>query len=446
MMTCPRCGSKNAHGARVCVRCRASLFRTRLAPIAGGAGPSGASAAAAHPSGPQLPGAHLPGAHERSLHNLTLAGVGFVIFYLCIVTLDILLREAHYSLAALFVSGFMAVLLVPIYATMIVALDRHVSEPGWLLLSAFFWGAVVATTFAYIINTKITVFLAGLFGPAVGQFLGMSFGAPVVEETAKGCALLLIYIFLRSQLNDVVDGIVMGGLVGLGFAMVENVAYYSRIYNAGGFAGVTFLFLIRSVMGGLGHSLYTGATGAGLGLAEETTNPIVKRVAPVAGYLVAIALHMLWNFTGGLTGGLRPSPLVELFVVIPFMVAFLSLPGLVTLVAITYFAWKRESKVIAEQLKDEVQHRVVRPGEYAILTDDKKRAQRVWQTLFHHGPLPWYLVRQFYNLECALAFRKWHTARGEPLPSSLRAYSEDAYREHIAALRTRLTAMGLSTE
>jgi protease PrsW len=234
--------------------------------------------------------------------------------------------------------------------------------------------------------------------------------------------------------------------VGLGFAMVENVAYFARIYNAGGFAALTFLFLIRSVMFGLGHSLYTGATGAGLGLAEETNNPVVRRIAPFAGYFCAIFLHFLWNTTAGLTGGLQAPPLVQLFVILPSMVLFLALPGILTLLAITYFAWKRESKVIAEQLKDEVQRGYVRPGEYGVLTDDRQRARRVWQTLFRHGPLSWYLVRQFYNLESALAFRKWHTARGERLPSSLSAYSEDAYREHIAALRARLNGMGLSTE
>lgn len=399
----------------------------------------------AHLPASHHPGAHLPGAHERSLHYLALGGVGCLVFFLSLITLIILLAEAH-SFVALFVSAFMAVLLVPLYASMIVALDRHVSEPAWLLVGGFFWGAVIATTFAYIFNTIATLILVNAFGPAAGQFFGMSFVAPVVEETAKGCALLLIFLFLRGQLNDVVDGIVIGGIVGLGFAMVENVAYFARIYNAQGFAGLTFLFLVRSVMFGLGHSLYTGATGAGLGLAEETTNPLVRRIAPFAGYFLAIFLHFLWNATAGLTSGFQASPLVQLFVIMPFMFAFLALPGILTLLAITYFAWKRESKVIAEQLKDEVQRGVVRPGEYAVLTDDRQRARRVWQTLFQHGPVPWYLMRQFYNLESALAFRKWHTARGEGLPSTLRAYSEDAYRQHIAALRTRLNAMGLSTE
>jgi len=365
------------------------------------------------------------------------------VFYLCSVTLNVTLQAAHNSVVVLIVSAFMAVLLVPIYASLIVALDRHVSEPGWLLLGAFFWGAIVATAIGGFINTKVLIFLAHLAGPKAAFLFVASFVAPVTEETSKGLALLLIFIFLRSQLNDVVDGIVIGGLVGLGFAMVENVSYYARIYIAGGVGGLTLLFLIRSVFFGFGHVLYTACTGAGLGLAEETKKPVVRWVAPIAGYFLAMFLHFLWNTVASFVGGIQGP---ALFLAFPFMTALLILPGILTLLAITYFAWKRESKVIAEQLKDEVQRGVVRPGEYAVLADDRQRARRIWQTLFRHGPLPWYLVRQFYNLESALAFRKWHTARGERLPPSLSAYSEDAYREHIAALRARLNGMGLSTE
>lgn len=444
-MKCPKCGATNVHDASFCVRCGTPLAHSAAVGPASGpsAAPPAASAAALHLPGLHLPAGHLPGAHERSLQHWALAGVGVVIFYLCNVILSAMLQAAHNSVAVVILSGFMAVLLVPIYASLIVALDRHVTEPGWLLFGAFFWGAIVAAGIAFILNTKVLVFVAHLAGPKAAFLFVASFVAPVTEETAKGLALLLIFIFLRSQLNDVVDGIVLGGLVGLGFAMTENVSYYARIYLAGGVGALTLLFIIRSIFFGFGHVLYTACTGAGLGLAEETTSPIVRGVAPVAGYLLAIFLHFLWNTVASFVGGIQSA---AVFLVFPFMTALLILPGVLTLLALTYFAWKRESRVLAEQLKDEVQRGVVRPGEYALLTDDRKRAQRTWQTLLQHGPLPWYFVRQFYNLESALAFRKWHTARGEPLPSSLRAYSEDAYREHIAALRTRLNAMGLSTE
>jgi RsiW-degrading membrane proteinase PrsW (M82 family) len=73
------------------------------------------------------------------------------------------------------------------------------------------------------------------------------------------------------------------------------------------------LFIVRVIMFGWGHVLYTGTTGAGLGLAAETSNPTVRRIAPVAGYLFAILLHLLWNTTQGIMGGIRAAPVVQLF-------------------------------------------------------------------------------------------------------------------------------------
>src|SRR2546423_1696685 len=65
------------------------------------------------------------------------------------------------------------------------------------------------------------------------------------------------------------DGIVYGSLVGIGFAMTENVLYFGREYVQDGLVGVGLLFYFRVVLGGLGHALYTGTTGAALGYARE---------------------------------------------------------------------------------------------------------------------------------------------------------------------------------
>jgi RsiW-degrading membrane proteinase PrsW (M82 family) len=109
--------------------------------------------------------------------------VGVIIFYLSNVILSATLQAAHNSIAVVILSGFMAVLLVPIYASLIVALDRHVTEPGWFLFGAFFWGAIVAAGIAFILNTKVLIFLAHLAGPRAAQLFTATLVAPVVEET-----------------------------------------------------------------------------------------------------------------------------------------------------------------------------------------------------------------------------------------------------------------------
>jgi len=428
-MSCPRCGAQVAPGAAFCTQCGLSL-----------AAPAAPAAVAAPP-----PVVHVSGPGERSLHYMALSGVGCLTMVLAATMLLILVVEAH-SFSALVVAMFMAVLPVPIYAMLILSLERHVREPGWLLAGAFFWGAVVAVMIAFFINTGASVVLSTVVGQAWANLIAPSLIAPVVEETSKGLALLLIFLFVRYQFNNMLDGIVLGALVGLGFAMTENVLYFARAYNAGGFIGVTVLFFVRVILNGFGHAMYTAATGAGLGLAEETTNPIVRVVAPILGYFMAMFLHFSWNTMSSLVSSIRAAPGIQLLVLVPAMSLFLCVPGVLVLIAIAVFAWRRETRIITAELQEEVARGVVLPGEYALLGNDRQRMRRVWHTLFSYGPLAWYLVRQFYSFEIALAFRKWHTERGERLPEFQQGLSEDAHRQHIVTLRARLHAMGVPTE
>jgi len=433
-MTCPRCGAPAVAGAAFCTHCGAPLSGTAAAqPGSGG----GTAVAAAHaPAGP-----------ERGLHFLALGGLGCLGLLLGFLLLLILLAQAQ-SFGVFVLSVLLAILPVPIYAALIVSLDRHVREPLWLLAAAFFWGAVVASVLAVFFNGIALGIFNALAGPNLALPLAASFVAPPVEETAKGLALLLIFLFFRAQLNDVADGIVLGALVGLGFAMTENIGYFARAFAQGGLVGAGINFFARVLFAGFLHPMCTAATGAGLGLAEETTNPRVRIAAPILGWFAAMFLHFLWNTVAGLLGAAAAASGsgAVLLVLLPFQTLVLLIPGVVTLLAITIFAWRRESSVLTTYLKDEVDRGVVLPGEYALLGDDRGRARRVWSTLFAHGPAGWYTLRRFYNEEACLAFRKWHTARGEQLPSYLSARSEDAHRRHIAQLRTQLQHIGVATD
>ena len=50
--------------------------------------------------------------------------------------------------------------------------------------------------------------------------------APFVEEFAKGLFVVAIVVLRRDQLHGVLDGIVYGALVGIGFAFTEDIFYY----------------------------------------------------------------------------------------------------------------------------------------------------------------------------------------------------------------------------
>ncbi|MDX6649292.1 MAG: protease PrsW, partial [Solirubrobacteraceae bacterium] len=93
-----------------------------------------------------------------------------------------------------FLTGLVAATVpVPIYVLLALRIDRFEPEPLRLLAWAFFWGATVATFIALVLNTAGQAIVGANFGSDVGELYGGSISAPVVEESAKGFVLFLIY-------------------------------------------------------------------------------------------------------------------------------------------------------------------------------------------------------------------------------------------------------------
>jgi RsiW-degrading membrane proteinase PrsW (M82 family) len=374
------------------------------------------------------------------------AGVFFISALIVLV-----FTGAALPLNTIILAAIASVLPVPMYAGLILWLDRHEKEPVTALLAAFFWGALVAVAFAAIFNQVGALIIYAALGEVAASVLTMSVVAPIVEETAKGMALLLLFFFLRNEFNNVVDGIAYGALVGLGFAMTENVLYLGRAYAEGGLAAMTTLFFIRAVMIGFMHSLWTGCTGAALGFVRESQPGLRRIIIPVFGYLCAIGLHMLWNSSSIVAAvaaqlmGVRLNMLMMMFVVVPISIVVLLLPGVLVLFALAAAGWKREIRIINEQLGEESEQGVtVTPAELQVLTNWRERSRRQMAAL-RKGPAAWFALRQLYELQVDLAFRKWHASRGERLRSFQRAMTEEAYRERIARVRERLDALGVAT-
>jgi RsiW-degrading membrane proteinase PrsW (M82 family) len=375
-------------------------------------------------------------ATARGLRWGFLAAVGSVVVLPGLVTLAFLALAVP-SPAGLAVSALAAAMPVPLYTSVILWLDRHEREPSWLLAIAFVWGAVVASALAGIGNAAAELLVLIELGPAWDRLLAAPVIAPVVEESAKGAVLLLIAWRLRHEFDGAVDGIVYGGLVGLGFAMTENVLYFGRAFLAGGLPGVGLLFLVRVVAAGFAHSMFTGMAGAGLGLARERPPRSGRWVLAVGGYLIGVGLHALWNLIAMLET-IRGHPIRA----VAMDLVVLLLPGVWTLLGILYFGWRRECRVIAQHLAGEVASGVVPVEDLAVIMSPRARYRALWRTLRRQGPLAWYARRQLYDLEIQLAFRNWRAARGEPPSPSPRAWTTAQYRDRIAAARRRLAAAG----
>lgn len=377
--------------------------------------------------------------HVRRFFSCGCLGCGGLFFFL---GMGLLLVANIPNPLVLSIAAVAAVLPVPTFSFLVLQLDRYEHEPWQVLVAAFLWGALVATFIAAIFNDVIGGVVNSLVGSQLGEVVTASAVAPIIEESAKGFALLLLYFIVRQELDNVLDGIVYGSLVGIGFAMTENILYFGRELQAEGIVGLGVLFYMRVILGGFGHALYTGTTGAGIGLARETTRRWLIPIYVIGGYLFAILQHASWNFIGAtLVPALLPddtSPVTLLLVVMPVTTFVLSAPGMVALLLIALFAWRREKGVIRDFLRDEVAIGTLSEEEYERLPSWRKRFRAEMAEWRQHGLRAFFAERDLHQAATELAFRKWHVSRGEKPKRGQRRQPEDLYRQRIAVYRTLL--------
>ena len=181
------------------------------------------------------------------------------------------------QLSAISRSGWaLSWLLLALYAAplflLIYYLDLYEREPLSVAFAAFLWGAFAATALALDAGGWDQV-LAQVAGPEFAARWAPALTAPVVEEFLKGAGIVLLYLIVRDEIDDVMDGFVYGALCGLGFAVVEDVLYFMAAFG-GTPAGVLQGFYVRVLSSGLyGHVLYSGLVGMAIGLVVSRREP-----------------------------------------------------------------------------------------------------------------------------------------------------------------------------
>ena len=219
--------------------------------------------------------------------GLVLAGVGAL---LVMISYFVFNGAAHTVLATL-----MALPVGIVVVAGLLLLDRFEPEPFLKLLFVFLWGCGVAALIALVVNTAGILFLSAEIGHNGGSFLGTAFLAPVVEETLKGSVLLILLWRRRDEINGVTDCVLYAGMVGMGFAVIEDINYFGEALGKGGEVAIV-TWVARSVMGPISHPAFTSATGIGVAYAATGRRGGKGALAVIGGWCLAIFLHMSWNF------------------------------------------------------------------------------------------------------------------------------------------------------
>jgi RsiW-degrading membrane proteinase PrsW (M82 family) len=197
-----------------------------------------------------------------------------------------------------FVGGILALVPLTIVLIGIRWIDRWEPEPFGLLLFAFFWGAGVSIVLALTVDVGVSRAIGARGGPTgTTDLLQSVVQAPIVEESAKGFGVLLIFLVARRYFDGPVDGIVYAATVAGGFAFSENIQYFGvQISTEGGFDGsVAQIFFIRGLLSPFAHVMFTAMTGVFIGVAARQGNRILGIGLFFVGLIPAILLHALWN-------------------------------------------------------------------------------------------------------------------------------------------------------
>jgi RsiW-degrading membrane proteinase PrsW (M82 family) len=283
------------------------------------------------------------------------------------------------SLARFPTATITAIVLFAIWAVpfwiFIASMDFMEREPPLLTATAFAWGAMVATTAAMPGNRALLGLTAKLVSPDFAVVWGPAIASPFVEELLKALGLVMVVLVARKQINSVLDGMVYGALIGLGFQMVENIFYSLNsveMANAGDSVGpVIATFFLRGFLAGLwSHTLFSAPAGAGIAwfLVRTDQSLPVRCLGLAAGLGSAWGIHFIWNsplLMDGL-GGSAAGVLVGLLLK--------GLPPLLLAMGLLWVARNREAIFYIDKLARLHDPAVATPAELRTLQHGHLRA------------------------------------------------------------------------
>jgi RsiW-degrading membrane proteinase PrsW (M82 family) len=285
---------------------------------------------------------------------------------------------------------------VGVYSWFVWWLDRHEKEPWWLLALTFLWGAFGATTLSIIMSLILDIPVAAIFTGLAYELTGASVIAPIVEEINKALVLVFIFLFVRREVDSVLDGIVYGAMAGLGFAFIEDILYFLSSAEEG-LDVLAFTVFFRSVVFGLNHAFYTGLTGMGLAYGRFSKSWGMRIFAPLAGLSASIFFHAVHNFGATLASVNCLSLLISLT---------FGYGGLFLMALAIVLVWRQERGWIETYLAPD-NGRIFTAEQFQIIRSPLARWGHQWNLLFSGKGYLRRDWRKFSHAATELAFKRY---------------------------------------
>jgi RsiW-degrading membrane proteinase PrsW (M82 family) len=152
----------------------------------------------------------------------------------------------------------------------------------------FFYGGVLGVIAASVLEENL------VFGMSVLSLLAVAFS----EELAKPLGVL--WLIRRHEFSDELHGLVLGGAAGMGFAALETMGYGFTylILSHGNLDVLGQVLLTRGLLSPLAHGTWTAIV-VGSVWRERMRGGLGINGRSIRGFLTAVILHAVWDFTAG---------------------------------------------------------------------------------------------------------------------------------------------------
>jgi protease PrsW len=174
------------------------------------------------------------------------------------------------------------------FVALLMYANRHLRLAWAHVLALVGWGFLTVSAYAMTTAGTADLLLMSAFGISEDKAwrIARVVVSPMVEETAKALGVLWAFAFLPRR-SGPVAGFFYASLIGVGFAMCENITYYNR--------GVSWHLLAVRLPGNLMHPVFTSCFAVLLGLVWAGRTRWLPPVMGVLGWLLAVALHGMSN-------------------------------------------------------------------------------------------------------------------------------------------------------
>lgn len=198
-----------------------------------------------------------------------------------------------------------AIGIIPVFAWLFFALKKGhslFSDPN-LLLKIFFWGvltAIPAGIFEIAVaetksDSELVMAIKKIWAQQ-GASLALvlpSLIVALIEEFSKGLGIIIS--MKSAKLRAASDGIILGMITGLAFAVTENGVYFANAMKTQDASALISVVILRFLFSSSSHLVYSGIVGLFLAKAKFAYGWGAKILNLSTGFIVAVLIHMTFN-------------------------------------------------------------------------------------------------------------------------------------------------------